>query len=533
MAFLAPYLASKYPTLDTASSDVTFARIAISKCLELGIGPTSAVPIALCMPILRGFAPKSNAKSVFGSTTALVADIVSSANLDEQDARRIVVQARQLAMVLSRFDGDAPWVSEYILKQYGAGVLEQTPLIQESNVDVSGRLPTWWWTNPSNLAMARALIGLAGAAASDQFDFGTTLRLALISRLICLKMHQRLGASSRILRLLAIQTLEVHASAADQIGVWKLKRELEDTAFDLIDSGSAIAIRATLAAAQLTHGHQISQAMGTIQAQLNGVGLDVYVQGRVKHTFSVYQKSLRLDQPVQDMNDILGVRVIVRESETPKLPPLARAVGAMVLSKQVGRRAIPRLQLVSPADLLHQAVLYSASPQPSAGEKSRANREDGRGAARAEREQTWRIDATLAEYVTDYTVAVRRAIPLQHDSSEKLLFVTDDGRPLGDEDIDSCIQRYRGAIQSDEAGCYVAFGVLASLWSPVPGVYGPRIWRNWIASPKPNGYQSIHTTLDYEGNQLEVQIRTDRMHRIAEYGHAAHWQYKARAGSAS
>ncbi len=81
-------------------------------------------------------------------------------------------------------------------------------------------------------------------------------------------------------------------------------------------------------------------------------------------------------------------------------------------------------------------------------------------------------------------------------------------------------------IVDDERSCYAVLALVHSLWTPVADEFD-----DYISRPKPNGYRSLHTVvMDEEGRAFEIQIRTEEMHRFAEYGMAAHWLYKE-AGS--
>ncbi|MBU3626765.1 bifunctional (p)ppGpp synthetase/guanosine-3',5'-bis(diphosphate) 3'-pyrophosphohydrolase [Polynucleobacter sp. JS-Safj-400b-B2] len=77
-------------------------------------------------------------------------------------------------------------------------------------------------------------------------------------------------------------------------------------------------------------------------------------------------------------------------------------------------------------------------------------------------------------------------------------------------------------LVDDVKSCYAVLGIVHNVWQPVP-----REFDDYIARPKPNGYQSLHTVvMNDDGTAFEIQVRTQEMHQQAEYGLAAHWRYK-------
>ncbi|WP_234555027.1 RelA/SpoT family protein, partial [Thermus caliditerrae] len=206
-------------------------------------------------------------------------------------------------------------------------------------------------------------------------------------------------------RRIAQETLEIYAPLAHRLGMGQLKWELEDLSFRYLHPEAYQALLARIQETQEAREQVVQKAMAALegalkkdellQAQLAGFE----VTGRPKHLYSIWKKMEREGKALEQIYDLLAVRVIL-------------------------------------------------DPKPAPTEEAKALRE--------------------------------------------------------------------------KQVCYHVLGLVHALWQPIPG----RV-KDYIAVPKPNGYQSLHTTvIALEGLPLEVQIRTREMHRIAEYGIAAHWLYK-------
>ena len=99
------------------------------------------------------------------------------------------------------------------------------------------------------------------------------------------------------------------------------------------------------------------------------------------------------------------------------------------------------------------------------------------------------------------------------------------GKSIGFDELND-VRAFR-IIVDDVKACYTVLGIVHDIWTPDPSEFD-----DYIARPKPNGYQSLHTVVIADDNRgFEVQIRTKAMHHFAEYGVAAHWRYKEEGGS--
>jgi GTP pyrophosphokinase len=211
-------------------------------------------------------------------------------------------------------------------------------------------------------------------------------------RVVLVKLADRLH-NMRTLQFLPVErqqriaqeTLEIYAPIAHRLGMGRIRGELEDLAFHQLEPVAYLGLQKQVASKSKAHEKFLNEVQAAISKKLVENGIPAEVEGRIKRLFSIQQKIERQQRTLDQIYDLLAVRVI---TDTVK-------------------------------------------------------------------------------------------------------------------------------------NCYAALGVIHQIWRPVPGRF-----KDYIAMPRPNLYQSLHTTVIHAGQSFEVQIRTQEMHRIAEQGVAAHWKYK-------
>ncbi len=290
--------------------------------------------------------------------------------------------------------------------------------------------------------------------------------IKLADRLHNMRTLQYLPPEKR--RRIARETLEIFAPLAHRLGITVIQRELEDLAFRYVEPDMYRRIETELRERGLDdQGQAIQRIIERIQEVLRQENVHARVQGRPKHLYSIYRKMQR--KGVDDLSrvhDIRGVRII--------LP----------------------MQRPKPEEWLRQR-LQEQGLEPEE-ETFREMLEQMQQALKDLARKPFELVAQEFQrrYRRPHTVALAAA-----------------------RELFQRLERERKRAISE---CYRVLGIVHTHWKPIHGTFD-----DYIANPKPNGYQSLHTAVIFDdGKPLEVQIRTEEMHEVAEYGMAAHWAYK-------
>lgn len=286
---------------------------------------------------------------------------------------------RSLVDLATHFEDSLPWVSAGF-----SGAAED-----------HARKP--FWVEKSRALKPEAFLGMAYTP--------EIAIIKLIERLQLLKLFPKLDLGAEVDRHIAQESLDLHSMVAEILGVWLIKSRIDDYAFKVLMPDIYASIVLDLAEQDAERQARIDRAKEIIARQLVAAGINATIDGRPKHIYGLYHKIRQTNQSVREVNDNLGVRVIVG----------------------------------------------------------------------------------------------------------------------GDFDLYLSAEAEARNIQQ----CYEVRNLLFQTWPSADSVYpNSNLYRDFISHPKPNGYQSIHITVVFEGRLLEVQIRSKAMHDIAEYGAAAHWVYK-------
>ena len=237
-----------------------------------------------------------------------------------------------------------------------------------------------------------------GTLAEAQAENVRKIFLATVDdiRVIMIKLADRLHNMRTLSALapekqtrIAQETLDIYAPLANRLGMWELKWQLEDLAFQYLEPQIYQEIANLLAEKRREREKYIDRVIDILCRRLKEEDITATIKGRSKHIYSIYRKMEEKDRDFEEIYDVRGVRVLLEEIKD----------------------------------------------------------------------------------------------------------------------------------------CYEVLGIIHSMWRPIPGEFD-----DYIASPKDNLYQALHTAvIGPEGRPLEIQIRTWEMHRVAEYGIAAHWRYKEHA----
>jgi GTP pyrophosphokinase len=267
-------------------------------------------------------------------------------------------------------------------------------------------------------------------------------------------------------RRIARETLDIYAPLANRLGIWEWKQELEDLGFRYSDPEQYAHLVSMVEAGAAVREQRVRRYIDILRENLAEAHIkNVEITGRAKQIYSIWRKMQRKNTSFDQINDSQAIRVIIEDGSDENVEPEPAPI---ILGAPNGTNGSDNANMTN--GIGHEEDASEINVDQVASELNAMAREDRAASERARR---------MAE-------------------------------------------RARLMAQPAVQNCYIALGIVHRLWKPIPGEFD-----DYIAVPKDNRYQSLHTAvITNDGKTLEVQIRTRAMHRAAEFGVAAHWLYK-------
>ena len=293
------------------------------------------------------------------------------------------------------------------------------------------------------------------------------LMLCLVDRLIT--MRELVQFSKPLQDTFSTEVMEIFAPLAHRIGLYNIYTELCNRSFKHFHNAEFEKISNIREKLIAERQSLIDNFVQSIDNLLKENGYYFHIKYRVKSPYSIWKKLEEKNIPIEEIYDIFAVRVIF------ELPDSETARNAILLDKNIDERERHISELLT---------LFRQDEETTANVDERRKNQENRD----------------------------KEIETEIKSLKKLI----------KEDKARSIKMHEVVINAERATCWKIYALVVDKYSPMISRT-----RDWVTNPRPNGYESLHTTLSVSENTfVELQIRSKRMDNIAEYGVAAHWQYK-------
>ncbi len=347
----------------------------------------------------------------------------------------------------------------------------------------------------------------------------------------------------------SLETMEIYAPIAHRLGMQRIKWELEDLSLKYLDPIGYEEIVSKLDAKKPEYEAFMKRTQIQIDQRLSEMGIQHVAYGRMKHPYSIYRKMFNQNKSLDEIFDLFAFRVIVENVgdcynvlgviHDIYKPILGRFKDYIGTPKPNGYQSL-HTTVMGPDGYPFEVQIRTREMHEIAEYGVAAHwkyKQNGQGAG-TEGRYEWVRRLLENQEGTDAEEYIH-SLKVDMFADEVFVFKLDiDHIVYGrmkhpysiyrkmfnqNKSLDEIFDLFAFRVVVENVGdCYNVLGVIHDIYKPILGRF-----KDYIGTPKPNGYQSLHTTvMGNDGYPFEVQIRTREMHEIAEYGVAAHWKYK-------